>query len=141
MTIYASVLPGRIRLRHPDLRNASRRQVLAQQLSALARVDGNPAAGSLLLTFDPAVEAQVRVVVDAAFPPVSAVPVSPSRRAVRPGFGQRDVNRVAKAGAVVSMAVSLLALGTSRRLHAQAGMVFLVMMLIHMAVHWRRTFK
>ena len=54
---------------------------------------------------------------------------------------KQDLNRLAKIGAVVSMAVSLAALGTSKKLHAQAGYVFVAMMLAHMAVHWRRTFK
>ncbi|AVM74915.1 hypothetical protein [Magnetospirillum gryphiswaldense] len=150
-TAFVSILPGRIRLRHPLLRDTGRHRALTARLLPLALVEGNPVIGSLLLRFDPAdtsMETRIRAEVAAVLPDPSA-PASPR---ASPHMGKRialpqphkakwQINRAAKIGAVASMAVSLAALGTSRKLHAQAGALFVMMMLTHMATHWRRTFK
>lgn len=148
VTAFVSVLPGRIRLRHPLLRDAARHQALADRLRRLADVEGNPATGSLLLRFDPAdtgVDARIRAEVAAALPAaaLAATPSPPARAARRPRKAsvKWGVNRAAKAGAVTSMVVSLAALSFSKRLHAQAGMASVALMLVHMAVHWRRILK
>lgn len=146
MTVFASVLPGRIRLRHPLLRDAVRHRDLAARLRPLAVVDGNPVVGSLLLRFDPAdpdAEARIRAEVAAVLPSTS-VPAAPSPsppRRKRKRSAKWDVNRIAKLGAVASLALSLAALGGSKRLHAQAGAVFVVLMAVHMAVHRRHLFR
>lgn len=151
-TAFVSVLPGRIRLRHPLLRDAGRHRDLTTRLQALAQVEGNPAIGSLLLYFDPTdtgtetrIRAEVAAVLPIDPPPPSTARSSPHRgkriALPQPHKAKWQINRVAKIGAVASMAVSLAALGTSRKLHAQAGALFVVMMLTHMATHWRRTFK
>jgi hypothetical protein len=126
---------------------------LQDALRGRALVEGELANGSLLITAAPGQEAEaeglVRQVVAAQLPQLgdSRTPIAAQNAAVlgprRPAKRQikRQVNQWAKVGAVASMAVSLAALGTSRRLHAQAGAVFVGMMLTHMAVHWRRTFK
>ncbi|MFA6022394.1 MAG: hypothetical protein WC722_19215, partial [Rhodospirillales bacterium] len=92
---------------------------------------------------DLAMESRIRAEVAAMLPTTSRpVPHVAQRIALTaPRKAKWEINRVAKAGAMASMAVSLLALGTSKKLHAQAGAVFVAMMLAHMAVHWRRTFK
>lgn len=150
VTAFVSVLPGRIRLRHPALRERARHAELTTRLQKLVQVEGNPALGSLLLRFAPdddGMVARIRAEVAAVLPVSSTDQPRP-----RPHVGQRialtgprkakwEINRAAKIGAVVSMAVSLAALGSSKKLHAQAGAVFVAMMLAHMAVHWRRTFK
>lgn len=154
---FVSTLPGRIRLRHPALRAQPSHAALAARLAALGVVvQGNPAIGSLLLTFDAAdagMPARIRAEVAAALPhpapehgasPARAVPHVGKRIALpksRKASAKWEINRAAKIGAIVSMAVSLAALGTSKKLHAQAGIVFVAMMLAHMAVHWRRTLK
>lgn len=151
VNVFASVLPGRIRLRHPVLRNPAVHAGLSARLGEMVRVQGDPTIGSLLLTFDPAasgMEARVRAIV------AEVLPTEPAAKKPVPHVGKRialpksrkaaakwEINRAAKIGAVVSMAVSLAALSTSKKLHAQAGFVFVAMMLAHMAVHWRRTFK
>lgn len=151
-TAFVSVLPGRIRLRHALLRDAVRHRALTARLQPLAEIEGNVAIGSLLLRFDPAdtgLETRIRAEV-AAVLPINPSPSRPDRSS--PHRGRRialpqphkakwQINRVAKIGAVASMALSLAALGTSRKLHAQAGALFVMMMLTHMATHWRRTFK
>lgn len=149
MTAFASVLPGRIRLRHPLLRDAARHQALADRLRLLADVEGNPATGSLLLRFDPAdagvaarIRAEVAAALPAAAPPaVTAQPLARATGRPRKNRVKWGVNRAAKAGAVTSMVVSLAALSFSKRLHAQAGMASVALMLVHMAVHWRRILK
>lgn len=149
-TAFVSVLPGRIRLRHALLRHAGRFRDLTMRLQPLAQVEGNPAIGSMLLRFDPAdagIEARIRAEVAASLPAEEAIkPRSPPHVGKRialaaPHKAKWEINRAAKIGAVASMAVSLAALGTSRKLHAQAGALFVLMMLTHMAIHWRRTFK
>ncbi|MBR9973322.1 hypothetical protein [Magnetospirillum sulfuroxidans] len=146
VNVFASVLPGRIRLRHPLLRDKSRHDALTARLQALAQVEGNPALGSMLLRFDPddgTMQARIRAEVAAVLPAIARpVPHVAQRIALTaPRKAKWEINRVAKIGAMASMAVSLLALGTSKKLHAQAGAVFVAMMLTHMAVHWRRTLK
>lgn len=147
VNVYASVLPGRIRLRHAILRDGMLHAELVQRLEKLVTVQADPAVGSLLLRFDAAdhsMEARIRAEVAAILPRPQPKPVPHMGRRIalpRPKAVKQDLNRVAKIGAVVSMAVSLAALGTSKKLHAQAGYVFVAMMLTHMAVHWRRTFK
>lgn len=150
VTAFVSVLPGRIRLRHPALRERARHAELTTRLQKLVQVESNPTLGSLLLRFAPGdddVVALIRAEVAAVLPAALADAPRP-----RPHMGQRialarprkakwEINRAAKIGAMVSMAVSLAALGSSKKLHAQAGMVFVAMMLVHMAVHWRRTLK
>lgn len=143
---FASVLPGRIRLRHPLLRDAKRHAALTARLAPLAAIEGDAAVGSLLLRFDPTLRdmpARIRAELAAVWPKAAAVAQAPAphRHKPRKNKAKWEVNRAAKIGAIVSMAVSLAALGSSRKLHAQAGMVFLGMMLTHMAVHWRRTLK
>lgn len=143
MTHLVSVLPGRIRVRHPALREDERYRALSGRLAALATLTGDPAVGSLLLTYDPSriapawMEERVRAEV-AAVLPAPASGGDPARRG-RPL--KRSVNRAAKIGAVAAMAVSLAALGSSRRLHAQAGLVAVALTLVHMAVHWRQTLR
>ena len=151
VTVFASVLPGRIRLRHPLLRDGARHAALSERLAALVAVEGNPRLGSLLLRFDPAdsgMEARIRAEVAAALPapepaarPVPHVGKRIALPKSRKAAAKWEINRAAKIGAIVSMAISLAALGTSKKLHAQAGFVFVAMMLAHMAAHWRRTFK
>lgn len=149
VNVFASVLPGRIRLRHRVLRDPAVHAGLSARLGEMVRVQGDPAVGSLLLTFDPAasdMEGRVRAIVAEILPaePAAKKPVPHVGKRIalkRPKTAKQELNRAAKIGAVVSMAVSLAALGTSKKLHAQAGFVFVAMMLAHMAVHWRRTFK
>lgn len=143
VNVFASVLPGRIRLRHPLLRDAARHRDLLARLRVLGQVDGDLAIGSLLLRFDPAdsgmlarVQTAVAAVVPPAPPSVPAVHRHSRHRALK-----WRVNRAAKVGAVAGMALSLAALRFSKRLHVQAGAASVALMLVHMAVHWRRTFK
>jgi len=157
-TLFASVLPGRIRLRHPMLRNRKALAQFVERLGKFANVDSNPAVGSLLLRFDPAdAEAKARIRAEVAAILGDLDPTRPAEAPdpeedpnevpPPPGPARRrraakwELNRVAKIGSAAAMAVSLAALSSSRKLHAQAGALSVALMLAHIAVHWRRTFR
>lgn len=173
ITMMVSVVPGRIRLRHPTLKQKKVFDALVARLRPLGRLDGNFAVGSLLLTY-PAQDTTVVGTVRKAIAEVMGAPVStPAARGpvvvasknVAGGKSpvaaddsaaalqarrtarlkrmrqKREINRWAKIGSIASMAVSLAALQSSKKLHAQAGMVFLAMMATHMGVHWRHTIR
>lgn len=156
VTPIVSALPGRIRLRHPLLRQPARNRDLADRLAALdgLRVaDSSTTAGSLLILYDPArtargtVEAQVAAaaadVLNIAPPPAAAAPSPPpgTGRAAAGQTATRTLNRVAKIGMMGSMAATLAALGVGKRLHAGAGAVFVALMLVHMTIQRKRLFQ
>lgn len=146
-----SALPGRIRLRHPALRSPSRHRELMDRLTALdgLRVaENNSAVGSLLVLYDPtrvermAAEAQVTAAAAAVLELGDAAPPPPdAERKAAALLPKWPINRVAKIGMLGSLAVSLAALGTGKRLHAGAGALFVALMLIHMAGHRKRLFQ
>jgi len=153
---FASVLPGRIRLRHPVLRNRDVHARVLERLQGFADIESNPAVGSLLLRFDPKdrgmearIRAEVAAVLGAAAPaadPPSAViadpaPTSAPHAPRRRRRAKWELNRAAKIGAVMSMAASLAALRASRKLHAQAGVLAVALMLIHILVHRRHVLR
>ena len=68
VNVFVSVLPGRIRLRHPLLRHQGRHTALCDRLRPLVRLESDQAIGSLLLSYDPAdasMESRIRAEVDA----------------------------------------------------------------------------
>ncbi|AVT81189.1 2 TMS putative copper chaperone [Rhodopseudomonas palustris] len=154
---FVSVLPGRIRLRHRMLRDRSRYAALDARLRALAAVDGDPAVGSFLLRYDPAdtaMEARIRAEVAAVWPTMASdgpqnppaadaevVATDPIARLRRRAQTRSTINRLAKVGALAGMTGTVAALGVSRKLHAQMGIVAIAATLTHLAVHWRRTFR
>lgn len=161
VTPIASALPGRIRLRHPLLRQPARNRDLADRIAALdgLRVaDSSTTAGSLLILYDPArtartaAEAQVAAaaaaVLNIAPSPSAATPPSPAAPPSPPANGRavgqtatRALNRAAKIGMMGSMVATLAALGVGKRLHAGAGAVFVAMMLVHMTIQRKRLFQ
>ncbi|WP_041807363.1 hypothetical protein [Rhodopseudomonas sp. WA056] len=156
---FVSVLPGRIRLRHPLLRDRARHAALDGRLRVLVAVDADPSVGSFLLRYDPAdtaMEARIRSEVDAVWAATpEAEPLDPHGadseqagpesdpldRLRRRAQTRSSINRIAKVGALAGMAGTVAALGVSRKLHAQMGVVAIAMTLTHLAVHWRRTFR
>ncbi|HYG85239.1 MAG TPA: hypothetical protein VD978_03190 [Azospirillum sp.] len=149
-TPIVSALPGRIRLRHPSLRQRSRSQELTARLAALDGLriaESNPAVGSLLVLYDPAcvertaIEARVAAAASAVLDNGDAAPVNREEEGETALSLKRQLNRAAKIGMLGSMAVSLAALGTGKRLHAGAGALFVALMLIHTTVHRKRIFQ
>ncbi|MGQ9368063.1 HMA2 domain-containing protein [Azospirillum sp. ST 5-10] len=142
----AAAIPGRIRVRHPRLRQAERNRELASRLDGadgLRVAERNPATGSLLLLYDPAylvpsqAEARVAAAAAAVLDAEGTAPPRPGG-AVRRRSRRRDLNRASKIAMLASLAVALGALGTSKRLHAAAGAFFLALLAVHTAIHRRR---
>lgn len=140
----ASRLPGRLRVRHPAMKDPAVCRRLADEIAGWDGVvssEGNPVTGGLLLIYDPALavpadmEARVSALVsrecgvmDAAGRPSAGV---------SPSFGRtlRQLNRPAKIGMLGSLALSLAALPVNRRLHAAAGVFYLGLLSLHLARH------
>ena len=137
-----SRIPGRLRLRHTALRAPERNQALRADIAGwegVVSVEGNPAAGSILIHYDPAI-----------VPPAAMEARLNERLGAAPGARRtrrsrkknaalwKDINVPVKAGMLASLTVSLLALGSSRRLHAGAGALYLGFLLLHLAAY-RRT--
>lgn len=141
MNAIVSSLPGRIRLRHPALRQPRRLASLGAQLAALegvAAVRANAAAGSLVVAY--AVDFEVKrmeaAVAAAAAATIGArhAPPHARQRRVR---GKTIVNR----GMLASLAASLLALAAGKRWHAASGGVFLAFLVFHLASHRRQLLR
>jgi hypothetical protein len=133
-----SHLPGRLRLRDrrwdPTRLEALEADLL--RLDGIIVVETNPRIGSLLVRYDPEIlpSATVDVWLTDRLPPEdSSDPAPPST----PLVTSRDANRFAKYGLFASTAVMLLALGTSKRLHAAAGGLNLAFLLVHLLHHRR----
>lgn len=142
MTRIASSLPGRIRVRDPQLRLADRLERLRSTLAASEGVisaEANPVVGSLLLHYDAAKVAPeiMEVLVDAAVDAELATP----RHAYPPSTRVR-INRVAKHGMLGSLALSLvLAAAGQKRWHVISGGLFVAFLGLHLAVHRRRLLR
>lgn len=150
----ASHLPGRLRVRHPELRVASRNQALQDTLrgwDGVRSVTGNPATGGVLIQYDAAriPPADMAVRIGAALrPPVSgnadgraeaaeAIPVS----APAPTPLSWRVNRAAKIGMLGSLSGTLLALAVGKKLHAAFGMAHLAFLAAHLTVHRKKLLR
>lgn len=157
MASIASSIDGRLRVRVPELRGTS---ALAECQTALAAIPGvssvacNARIGSLLVYYEIAthsrasMEAQVfaclgRVPAEAAGAGTLAQAGQVVRqRVVKWVPARRDINRYAKFGAVVSMAVSLLAIAArQRRLHVWSGVAALALTGVHMTINRRNLLR
>ena len=153
MTSIASSIPGRLRLRHPALRDHGRLARLGALVNTWPGIGGvttNPAAGSLVATYDPTVlsepesrrraEAAVAALVPAAKPrPAKAAVTGPARR---PRMTPARANRIAKPVMLASLAVSLaLAAAGAKRAHILTGIGFLHALGVHLWVQRRNLLK
>lgn len=148
-TAIVSSIPGRLRLRHPLLRRAQQSGDLAAKLRAIEgvlAVDLKPAAGSLLVHYDRTrcdctwMETQVAAASQFG-EDAEGASSQPARRFSRRS-SDREWNRLAKLGMIASLPVSLaLAAAGSKKLHAIAGGVFTLLLLVHLAVHRRHLVK
>lgn len=154
MALIASSIPGRLRIRHPALRNPKRlaelQQTVAQWPGVLA-IESKAQTGSFLLHYaaqDPRcahIETQLLRNVEAHLG-LSAAPTAtkvgpPSQPSVRSSSRVR-VNRWAKRGMLLSLAISLLlAAAGNKRWHALTGGIFLHALGLHLWVHRRHLLK
>lgn len=155
----ASHVPGRIRVRHAALRVPERMADLDAALRAVldavgdtGSVTANLAAGSLVICYDHGTEtgaATETAILDGVARCLGLAPISARashavhrhRRKRKNSFSLTDLNQPVKIGMMASMAVSLLALAGNRRLHASAGAVYVLLVLLHMATYRRTLFR
>lgn len=139
----ASRLPGRLRLRAPDLRSPLRNEALRAELAGWEGVisaEGNPVTGSILLRYEAAhvrpEDMEARVV--KRFAELSGVTESQTPDEPPQGATLWEVNRYAKIGMLGSLTASLLALASGKRLHAAFGGLHLMFLMLHLARHRKR---
>lgn len=153
MKWIVSAVPGRIRIRDSQLRDAARQERLGAvlaEIDGVVEVEGNPRTGSMLLRYTPEhttrveMEARISAAIAAELepPPVAAQEEASGRRTLRRWQRDRRLNTWAKYGMLGSLGASLaLAAAGSKKAHAATGALFLGLLGIHMAVHRRHLFK
>lgn len=158
MSLVASSIPGRLRLRHIALRNATRLEQLKKTIADWPYVQSvtvNARTGSVLVHYDEQAWGEgtddcVRRIELAALQLLPQSPQMSQAPAVRvaprggTGGGTRRVraNRMAKRGMLVSLAISmLLAAAGNKRWHALSGVMFLHALAVHLWVHRHHVLK
>ena len=146
MTSIVSSTPGRIRLRHPDLRDAGRLAQLQQTIARWQHIEAiriNPQAGSLIVRYGVEKLDGRRLAqrLDKAVDKLLHQPPVPSP--AKPGGTPRvRVNRWAKRGMLASLAISMMLAGAGRkRWHALSGGLFLASLTVHLWIHRRHILK
>ncbi len=160
MNCVASSLPGRIRLRHPALRNPDRLARLQRTIAQWSHVQAimaNAKVGSLLMHYDVTAVPHEDFVrqCELAFkevlptPARTAPPPSASRSHLRSSGGQSRggtprvrANRMAKRAMLASLAATMLlaALG-AKRWHLWTAIAFLHALGVHLWVHRRNLLR
>lgn len=143
-----SSIAGRLRLRHPVLRQPKRLAQLEQELSAWLGVlvcTSNARTGSLLLHYDVTVlaptecERRALAALQAFLP---AAPAQSPRPAGPKGSTRVRANRWAKSGMLLSLAATLLlAAAGAKRWHTVGGLLFLHALGVHLWVHRHHVLK
>lgn len=155
MNCIASSLPGRIRLRHVDLRDGAKLAALAGTVKKwrhIRSVSGNPRAGSLLVHYDESaldperISARLSATLAKVLGNSPREPVSqpaPVRATPRRSLSRRArANRWAKRVMVGSLAASV-ALGVARhkRWHILTGWTFVGALAVHLWVYRKHIFR
>ncbi|MCG5243818.1 HMA2 domain-containing protein [Azospirillum doebereinerae] len=140
-----SHLPGRLRLRHPTLRQASRNEALQATLrgwDGVLSVTGNPATGGVLIHYDPVrfppVDMEARVAATLGAPDAGKAEEAAKKPAA---FAPRKLNRAAKIGMLGSLSGTLLALAVGKKLHAAFGVAHLAFLTVHLATHRKQLLR
>ncbi len=143
--MIASSTPGRIRLRHPSLRDPQRSERLPLQVARwrhVREVRANPQAGSLIVRYDNEKlnDASLARRLESSITKLGATPL---KLPAKPGGTTRvQANRWAKRGMLGSLAVSLvLAAAGQKRWHALSGGGFLASLAVHLWVHRRHILR
>lgn len=141
MIHIVSSLPGRIRLRHPALRESLRLERLRAELAALegvSSVRANAAAGSLVVGYAAEFDAGR---MEAAVAAAAAATIGARHAPLRVRHARVRSNTIVNRGMLGSLAASLLALAVGKRWHAVSGGVFLAFLVLHLASHRRQLLR
>jgi hypothetical protein len=148
-------MPGRLRLRMPELRQRHFNEALVAEFSrwdGVLSVEGNVATGGILLLYDPgrADPASMEARVVARLGPSAGAARSGDSPGVAPGVSSDmpsapvagsllwPLNRPAKIGMLASLTASMLALTLGKKPHAVLGALHLAFLMIHLANHRRK---
>lgn len=142
MPTIVSRLPGRLRIRHANLRNNEKLASLCADLGAwdgVIDVKGNPTAGSIVVYYDDHVISSETIEALASARIAEFVgAIIPRETGEKVEFSLARMNRPIKIGMSVSLAATVGTLAISKGAHAAAGGALLVFLLLHMATY-RRT--
>ncbi|GHT87470.1 hypothetical protein AGMMS49960_10110 [Betaproteobacteria bacterium] len=144
MSPVVSSIPGRLRVRAPNLRTPETLARLAATLLALdasCHIETNPRCGSLLLRYDATrLDPQdAKSAVEAATLALLEPPIRPPKLRHHYTRTSLKLNRYAKYGMLASLGASLIYAATgATRAHALTGAVFVALMGTHMLVHRHR---
>jgi len=133
-------LPGRIRLRHPALRDQARAEDARARLSAVphvSQVSASPRTGSLLVRHAAGKDAKLLAALDKLLAELDA---APGCAAVGGKGAKRPVwPRYAKFGMMASLSTSLVLAALGReRAHIVTGLVFAACLSGHLTHHRKR---
>lgn len=140
----ASHVPGRLRIRHPDLRSAGRNAEAAALLAGwdgVTAAEGKPVCGSIVLRYDPArmapAETEARILALFAVDGDSTGDEE-GEAAEEGGLSLWSFNRPAKIGMLTALGGTLVALTVSKKLHAVLGVMHVAFLLVHLANHRKK---
>lgn len=145
MSHIVSSSSGRIRVRHPSLRNPERLSRLEAKLARVEHVrstEANPRLGCVLLHFDASqVEiAAIEAAIDAATDAELSAP--PPQVVAKKRPMKMQINRYAKMGMLATLGTSLaLAAAGNKRWHAAIGAGFVACLGVHLSTHYRHVFR
>lgn len=141
MSIIVSHIPGRLRLRSPELRSTARNREISALLAAwngVLSAEGKPACASILLRYDPGriSPADLAAGIAELFP----APAAPDggEAPVKASELLWSMNRPAKIGMLGALGGSLLALSVGKSMHAVLGAMHVGFLLIHLANHRKK---
>lgn len=141
MTVIASHIPGRLRIRQAGLRPVAANAAAVAELGTwpgVMAVEGRPTSGSLILRYAPdillpeSVESRVR----ARFEPEASAPAA--SEAADGGLSLWSLNLPAKLGMLGSLGGALLALAVGKKAHAVLGAMHVAFLLVHLVNHRKK---
>ena len=143
----ASHVPGRLRVRHPDLCPAAAAARAAAELAAwpgILAAEARPACGSVILRYDlamlspDALEAGIRARFESERADTGEPAGTGNGTADAGEFSLWSLNRPAKLGMLGSLGGALLALSVGKKAHAVLGAMHVAFLLVHLANHRKK---
>ncbi|MDR1529551.1 MAG: hypothetical protein LBS40_04005 [Burkholderiales bacterium] len=142
MRYIVSSIPGRMRIRHSELKDARRFARIYEALSSLENIReiiGNRTSGSLLIFYDAKRTPQRKIENDANQILKTELSETTVSRRKRYTSTTLKINRYAKYGMYGSLGLSLLMAAISnKRAHAVTGLIFTGCLATHLAIHRHR---